>query len=127
MNFYKAFIHRLKVQQIFNIREQQALAISTFQEYAKSSAPFMDGNLQQAHFDVEQVDISVEDTPLSTLSPNQSSSNEDIQTSSDSSTKDTHDMVVENNQTTSSEDGVSEVEIVSNLEYSICCLFFSNI
>lgn len=73
MNFYKAFIHRLKMQQIFNICDQQALAISTFQEYAKSSAPSMDGNLQQAHFDVE-------DTSDSSFSQSQPSAVEEIQT-----------------------------------------------
>ena len=73
MNLYKAFIQKLMMQQIFNIREQQALAISTFEEYAKSSAPSMDGNLQQAHFDVE-------DTSDSSFSQSQPTAVEEIQT-----------------------------------------------
>lgn len=53
------------------MNELQTLAISTFQLYAKSSISSTDCNHQQFHFEVE-------DTPPSTLSPSQSSS-EDIQ------------------------------------------------
>ena len=137
MNFYKAFIDRLTQQQRkLNIHELQSLALSTFQECSSTST---DCSHQQINFDVE------DDHP-STLSPNQSSSSNDLQqvnfdevsapstlspnqssTSEDSSAKDTQDMVVDDNQTTTAEDTVSEIEIVSIAENSICCPLFSNI
>lgn len=113
--------------------ELQSLAVSTFEEYSSTST---DCSHQQVNFDVE-------DDPPSTLSPNQSSSSDNFQQvnfdedtapsalspnqSLTSSTKDTQDMVVEDNQTRAAEVAVSEVEIVSNAEYSICRPFFSNI
>lgn len=137
MNFYKEFIKRFMVQQRkLNIHELQSLALSTFQEYSSTST---DCSHQQINFDVE------DDHP-STLSPNQSSSSNDLQqvnfdevttpstlspnqssTNEDSSTKDTQDIVVDDNQTTTAEDAVSEIAIVSNAENSICCPLFSNI
>ncbi|GFH58254.1 predicted protein [Chaetoceros tenuissimus] len=106
------------------MRELQSLAVSTFQEYSSTST---DCSHQQINFDVE------DDYP-STLSPNQSSSSNDLQQvnfdevtapstlspnqSLTSSTKDTQDMVVEDNQTKAAEVAVSEVKISMSAELS---------